>query len=109
MTWDEHVDAGVVLHADAPPRSHPPQSPTRSPWLRVQGATPQPEWLLEMESRHGRNGDNRSCAQTSARLAPRRAAAGHRDSHDHKMGASRTRPKAHPLDPWVVPGHAETL
>src|SRR6266704_442079 len=96
MAWDSHADAGVALHADAPPRSPSQQSPPKSPWLRVQGAPPRPEGSPEMASRPGRNGDNRSAAQTSHRLAPRREAAAHRDSDDHKTVASRTRRMAQP-------------
>src|SRR5262249_5539380 len=95
--------AGGALHVDAPPRSPPQQSPPKSPWLQVQDATPRPECMPERGSRPARNGDSRSAAQTSHRLAPRRAAAAHRDSHDHTTVASRTRPMAQPLDPWAAP------
>src|SRR4029453_19133501 len=98
-----------ALHADGPPRSPPHESPAKSPWLRGRVATPRPECSPETGSRHDRNGDNRSSAQTSHRLAPRRAAAAHRDSDDHTTGASRTRRVAHPLDPWAAPRNAEPL
>src|SRR5262245_58276115 len=103
MAWDDPADAGVALHADARPPSPPQQSLPKSPWLRVHGATPRPECLPERGSRHDRNGDNRSSAQTSHQLAPRREAAAPRDSDDHKMVASRMRRMAQPLDPWAAP------
>src|SRR5262245_58369757 len=101
--------AGGALHADGPPRSPPQQSPAKSPWLRGRVATPRPECLPETGSRHDRNSDNRSDGQTSHRLAPRRAAAAHRDRCAHTTAASRARLIPPPLAPSAVPRRADLL
>ncbi len=97
IACDGGAAAVVALHADGPPRSHPHQSPAKSPWLPGRVATPRPGCSPETVSRHDRSSDNRSAAQMSHRLAPRRAAAAHRDRCDHRTAVSRAVPMPQPL------------